>query len=116
MDIDKVVVVGDSAGGQLAIVVSLLSILRKFKKPDGLILPYPVCSSNISHFMPSMLLSIDDYLLQSNLMMYVLAAFTKNGGDTSKNCIMSPIYTPKSILKMLPPTRILVCEVDPLRD
>ena len=66
--------------------------------------------------MPSNLLSIDDMLIQSNLMMYALAAFTKNGGDTTKNCILSPIYTPKYILKMLPPTRILVCEIDPLRD
>jgi acetyl esterase/lipase len=60
MDIENVVIVGDSAGGELAVAVSLLAVLRKFKKPAGLVLPYPVCSSNMSHFMPSSLLTIDD--------------------------------------------------------
>jgi hormone-sensitive lipase len=99
MDIDDVVIVGDSAGGELAVAVSLLAVLRNFKKPAGIVLPYPLCSSNINHFMPSSLLTIDDQLLQSNVMVYVATAFTKNGGDPTKNCILSPIYTPRFLLK-----------------
>jgi acetyl esterase/lipase len=49
-------------------------------------------------------------------MFYVSAAFTRKGGDTSKNCLLSTIYTPKSILRKFPKTKILVAEVDPLRD
>lgn len=113
---EKIVVCGDSAGGHLACAVTSLAILRGFRVPDGIILHYPTCSSNINHFFPSTLLTLDDPLLNFSLMFYIASALTRSGGDSSKNCILSPIYTPKSVLKMYPPVKIFVAEVDPLRD
>jgi len=113
---DKIIVTGDSAGGHIAVAVTSLAILRGFRVPDGILLHYPTGNSNTNHFFPSSLLTLDDPLLNFSLMYYVGAAFTRKGGDPSKNCLLSTIYTPKSILRKFPPTKILVAEVDPLRD
>jgi acetyl esterase/lipase len=113
---DKIVITGDSAGGHIAVAVITLAILRGFRVPDGLLLHYPTGNSNVNHFFPSNLLTLDDPLLNFSLMYYVSAAFSRKGGDTSKNCMLSTIYTPKSLLQHFPKTKILVAEVDPLRD
>jgi len=44
MDVKHIILAGDSAGGHLAVAVSILAILRGFRKPDGLLLHYPVFS------------------------------------------------------------------------
>lgn len=93
-----------------------LAILRNFRVPDGILMHYPTGNSNVNHFFPSNMLCLDDPLLNISLMLYVAGAFARKGGDTSRNCIMSPIYTPKSVLRLYPPVKILVAEVDPLRD
>lgn len=62
------------------------------------------------------MLTLDDPLLNYSLMIYVASALTRKGGDPTKNSLLSPIYTPSFILKKFPPTKILVAEVDPLRD
>lgn len=43
----KIVIVGDSAGGNLTAAVTILSIQRGYRVPDGIILAYP---GNISNF------------------------------------------------------------------
>jgi hormone-sensitive lipase len=95
---DKIVVTGDSAGGHLATAVTSLAILRGFRVPDGILLHYPTGNSNVSHFFPSSLLTLDDPLLNFSLMLYVASAFTRKGGDPTKNCLLSTIYTPKFLL------------------
>jgi|LauGreDrversion4_2_1035121.scaffolds.fasta_scaffold160943_3 hypothetical protein len=69
MDVEKVVLIGDSAGSKLCVSVCLIAILRQFRIPDGVILPYPATTSDTSYFMPSSLISIDDFLLQANMIM-----------------------------------------------
>lgn len=113
---DKIVVCGDSAGGHLAVAVTSLAILRDFRVPDGILLHYPTGNSNVNHFFPSSLLTLDDPLLNFSLMFYVASAFTRKGGDATKNCILSTIYTPRCVLQKFPPVKMLVAEVDPLRD
>jgi len=49
-------------------------------------------------------------------MIFAATAYLRNGGDFTNNCLLSPIYTPRFILQKLPPVRIVVCEVDPVRD
>ena len=60
---EKIILVGDSAGGNLVAALTLLSIQRKYRKPDGLILAYPALNLSKQSFTPSLLLSIDDPLL-----------------------------------------------------
>jgi hormone-sensitive lipase len=60
---DKIILVGDSAGGNLITATTLLAIERGFRKPDGLILCYPAMSLSKLRFVPSLLLATDDQLL-----------------------------------------------------
>ena len=63
MDVKHIILAGDSAGGHLAVSVSILSAIRGFRKPDGILLHYPVFSIDSQRFFPSMLLSMDEELL-----------------------------------------------------
>lgn len=112
----RIILTGDSAGSHIALAVTQLAILRNFQVPDGILLHYPAANSNTNHFFPSSLLTLDDPLLNYSLMIYVASAFTRKGGDSTKNSLLSPIYTPSFLLCKFPPTKILVAEVDPLRD
>ena len=53
---------GDSAGGHLAVSVALLAAVRGFRRPDGILIHYPVFSCG-TRFFPSLLLSLDEELL-----------------------------------------------------
>lgn len=59
----KIVLTGDSAGGNLALAVAMLAVETGFRLPDGLMIVYPVVNVSIRLFSPSMLLSFDDILL-----------------------------------------------------
>ena len=58
---------GDSAGGNLAVSVSLLATARGFRTPDALVPLFGVFASDISTFTPSILLSIDEELLSQHV-------------------------------------------------
>jgi acetyl esterase/lipase len=81
-----------------------------------MLLHYPTGNCNVNHFFPATMLTIDDPLLSLNLMMYICSAIMRKGGNPAKNFLLSPIYTPLSVLKEFPPTRMLIAEIDPVRD
>lgn len=53
MDINHFILAGDSAGGHLAASVSLLATIRGFRRPDGILMIYPVLTMDIYRFFPS---------------------------------------------------------------
>jgi len=95
--------------------VSLLAILRGFRRPDGILVHYPVFSCD-TRFYPSSILSIDEELLSQAFMGCVLACFTRNGGNPEESPILSPINAPLYLLNKLPPITMFVSEADCLRD
>jgi hormone-sensitive lipase len=60
---EKIILVGDSAGGNLVAAVTLMAIKRNYRVPDGLIMCYPALSLCKELFTPSLLLSVDDPIL-----------------------------------------------------
>ena len=115
MKLEHIILAGDSAGGHLAVAVSMLAILRGFRKPDGLIVHYPDFSVG-PKFYPSTLLCLDDELLSHTFLKFVLACFTRNGGNTETCPIISPMSACDGILNRLPKIVILASECDVLRD
>ena len=116
MKIKHVILAGDSAGGHLALSVNLLAILRGFRRPDGLLIHYPVCHTDINRFYPSMLMSVDDIMLSLPFRKIFLGCFLRAGGNPDKSPICSPLLAPLALLRLLPPMRIFACEIDSLRD
>jgi acetyl esterase/lipase len=91
MDIQTIILVGDSAGACLCASVASLAALRGFRIPDAIVPIYPTFCQDFTLFFPSALLSLDEELL-SNLVMTFFGKLYKNQGDALNDPIMSPLY------------------------
>ena len=116
MNIKHVILAGDSAGAHLALTVNFLAILRGFRRPDALLVHYPVGCVDINRFFPSQLLSVDEEMLSQPFLKFALACFMRSGGNPDKSPLCSPILAPDALIRLLPPLRIFSCEIDSLRD
>lgn len=109
----KIILVGDSAGGNLVSALTTLCIERKFRKPDGLILCYPAMSLSKLRFTPSVLLAVDDQLLPYPFLKMCLDSYVGDfipgsDCDPSVNHYLSPCLTKPEILQYFPVTRVMV--------
>lgn len=113
-DTSKIVFVGDSAGGQLALTTSLRLKQTQNWLPDKQILIYPM----LDPFGTSMsyVENGTDYIITANML---LSGFSMYTGDMDKAAIaQNPELHPLACadFKGLPPTHIITAEFDPLRD
>ena len=116
MKIDRFVITGDSAGGYLSFVVSMLAILRGFTKPQAMLCHYPVFSMDLHRFIPSSLIALDEPLLSNALLTFTLACFLRKGGNAKTNPFVSPILCPDLLLSLMPQSHFIAAEIDALRD
>ncbi|CAI2384024.1 unnamed protein product [Moneuplotes crassus] len=111
----KIIVTGDSAGGNLACALTMLCIEKHFRVPDFLLPAYPVLNLSLLNFSPSMILSLDDYILPTGFLMVFIEAYVKDA-DAENDHFLSPGICPQNVLEKFPPTRIMTAGNDPLRD
>ena len=116
LDVDKWLLAGDSAGGHTSFSVSFLAMLRGFRVPDGLFTFYPSLVTSFFAFMPSVLLVVDEKITTHGFFLLASLSFSRNGGNPEKNCIMSPLIAPDSMIKLLPPCKFILAQNDTLRD
>lgn len=102
MDLKHIILAGESAGGHLAIAVSLLAAIRGFKQADGLMVNYPNLSKDSHRFFPSTLMTMDDILPSQQIRSMFSACFMKNGGNPDVSPILSPTNAPDKLLALLP--------------
>ena len=115
MQLEHIILAGDSAGAHLAVSVSLLASLRGFRRPNGILIHYPVFSVG-TKFYPSHCLALDEELLSQTFLFFVMACFMKNGGNPDHSPIASPITACDKLLNSLPNVVIFGAETDVLRD
>jgi hypothetical protein len=77
----KVIVTGDSAGGNLSIAISLMAIERGYRVPDALVPLYPSASCSKEYFWPSLLSSLDDPLISLSLLVSVALFYGPEGEE-----------------------------------
>lgn len=113
--IEKVTLIGDSAGANLAAAVSLLARDRGEFQIDRQILLYPATNSDHSNASPypSVKENGSDYLLTQKRMMDYIALYVKDKAD-----LRSPYVAPiqSDDLSNQPDTLIITAEYDLLRD
>lgn len=109
-DPNKVAVAGESAGGNLATVVSLMSREKKGKMPVHQLLVYPVTDHNFNK--PSYIENANAKPLNKAMMPWFWNNYLKSPTEAT-NQYAVPLKA-KS-LKGLPPTTIIAAEIDPLR-
>lgn len=76
-DAHKIIVVGDSAGGNLACALTNLLISLQLRVPDGLVLVYPALNLNYKNYTPSLLTSLNDTILPHTFLKICLKAYLK---------------------------------------
>lgn len=119
IDYKKVVIAGDSAGGSLSIALTLMTIQRGFRVPDGLHPLYPSVMCTRNHYTPSLLNAWDDMLLSAAFLNYVLRSYQPSGEHFYLGhdcCFLSPLLAKSEDIVRLPRTRVMTAGIDPLRD
>ena len=110
-DAKRLVVGGDSAGGNLAAVVSLMARDRGKPKIAFQMLIYPV--TNHAYDTPSYRDNADGYLLTRDAMVWFWNHYLSGESDGA-NPYASPLRA--ASLAGLPPAMVVTAELDPLRD
>ena len=114
-DPDKITLIGDSAGGNLAAAVSLMARDQGEFLPKRQILIYPATYNDYTENSPfvSVKENGSDYLLTAGKMQDYIDLYARNEED-KKNPYFAP-YIAEDLTNQ-PDTLILTCEFDPLRD
>ena len=111
----NIILLGDSAGGNLVLSLVYILIIRKIKLPNMIILAYPAVKMNIIPLSLSYLNSLYDPLLDYNLLSFCLKSYLGENKDDNKPFV-SPLYMDEKIIKYLPKLKIYGGTGDPLRD
>lgn len=78
MNPKKIVLVGDSAGGNLVAALTTLLIQFGMRKPDGIVLVYPALNLNIATYTPSFLTALNDMILPHTFLKICLSAYLQD--------------------------------------
>ena len=114
---DKIILVGDSAGGNLVAALLNLLIDWNIRQPDGICLIYPALNLNYHNYTPSLLTCLNDMILPHTFLKICLKSYLKDPKyKPEEDYYVSPILTPQDMLKKYPPTRIFVGSKDPFHD
>ncbi len=113
LDPSRIAVAGDSVGGNMATVTAILSLERDGPRLAAQALFYPVTDASLST--PSYHTYAKGPWLTKPAMEWFWEAYAPNPSDRTKHTA-SPLHTPTSTLKHLPPTLLLTAEHDVLRD
>jgi acetyl esterase len=111
VDGSRLAVAGDSAGGNLTAVTSLLARERGGPTIAFQLMVYPVVDGMMSF--PSIKENAEGYLLTAADMVWFYDHYAPEDVDR-KNPYLSPLYAPD--LSGLPPALVITAEYDPLRD
>jgi len=112
--IGKVILAGDSAGGNLVMALTLRAIKSGVKLPDGCLLAYPALNLFPKKFVPSYLLALEDKVLPSTMLKLCLKAYVPEQFNPLEDPFLSPLMASDELLNKLPPIKIVTGSGDPL--
>jgi len=112
----KVILVGDSAGANLCLALTLRLVRAGLKAPHACVLIYPALYVSESCSSPSLFGSLDDSLLPTSLLKLAIKAYIPEDARSTEDPFISPLVASEELLKLLPPVRIIVGDKDPLYD
>ncbi|KAL4445039.1 hypothetical protein ABPG74_018767 [Tetrahymena malaccensis] len=117
--IRKIIIAGDSAGGNMALGICLLALQRGIRRPDGLILSYPALNLRMDFFTPSFINIFKEIIIPFNFLKVSLDSYmdrTNPNVDPNTDPLLSPILFSDKILQQLPPIRMACGDKDLLKD
>lgn len=113
----KIVLAGDSAGGNLVLAVTIKAIQDGIRVPDALLCAYPATDLRRSITLSRFLFG-HDVLLPYDLMVVALEAYAPSSKcDAATDPLVSPIVASDEILSMFPDRMLFMsASLDPLLD
>ena len=109
----KILICGDSAGGNLVTALTIKRLQEHKKAPDGLLLLYPALDLRIPEVTND--LAADGYFLtRSRINSFIKAYLGKDFRELAENARVSPLLVEDDILKVFPQTLLISAEYDPL--
>ena len=112
----KIIIAGDSAGGNLACTLTTWCIENKVRGPTKLMLHYPGADLNQNKFTLSLFYAFTDFLLSYSGLRMSIAYYVPDSANLQSDYYLVPLATPLAILSQYPQTDLLICERDPLSD
>ena len=113
----KIILAGDSAGGNLVMGCALRALELGVRPPDGLLLAYPAINISPAAYSPSHLLALDDMILHHTFLKLCYGCYVQDPSFEQRfPYYLSPFYAPDSLLAALPKTRVVIGSKDPLHD
>lgn len=99
LDASQIILMGDSAGGNLVAALTALAIQNKFQVPHKLILVYPALSLAKSLVFPSVFYSMADPVLNTSFLKMCFASYLDlEKHDPEEDFCISPLMAPDNIL------------------
>ncbi|EGD74129.1 hypothetical protein PTSG_06139 [Salpingoeca rosetta] len=113
----RICLVGDSAGGNLVLAVTLKCLLEGVRPPSAVVCVYPALQMEYA-LSPSRLLSALDPLLPEGILRACMEAYTGEKCEDFRTTdpLLSPMTAPDHLLKCLPPVHLIAAGLDPLLD
>ena len=100
IEVNKIILCGDSAGGNLAIGLTYLLIAHNKRVPDALIMAYPGLRCTLDHYAPSYLLTLQDKILPYHFLKFCLESY-KQDYAVEDDPFLNPILMDDSVRKTL---------------
>ena len=115
LKIKNIILLGDSAGGNLILSLVYILLIRGIKLPNLILLAYPSVKMTKVPLSLSYINSLYDPMLDYNLLNFCQSSYL---GDNTEdmNPFLSPTFIDSKILKNLPKIKIYGGSGDPLRD
>lgn len=87
----KIVLTGDSAGGNLAMALTQLLIKYGLRVPDGILLSYPALNLDLNQFSPSYLYALNEPILNFPFLDVCLKSYVPEIMNSAIDPLLSPI-------------------------
>ena len=114
LSFDRIILEGDSAGGNLSLSVSSLSIMRGIQGPDRLVVHYPCASVTPYTFAPALVGCADDNQLGHHYLPNIIIQYCD--AKFQNHMLATPKFLTQDILAKFPDCYFQIPESDPVRD
>ena len=114
--LESVILIGDSAGGNLAIALNFWLIENNVRPPDMLIGCYSALRLDMKSYSPSFFKTMDDYFLSYAGLWACCKQYLPDSMEGTTDKFACPIFANEELLKKMPKTRLFICMDDPLSD
>ena len=115
LKIKNIILLGDSAGGNLILALVYILLIRGIKLPNLILLAYPSVKMTKAPLSLSYINSLFDPMLDFNLLNFCRKSYLGENTE-DMNPFLSPMFIEDKILKNLPKIKIYGGSGDPLRD